>query len=575
MQEDRQRRRRREFTVAGRPGSSGGMLCLLFFVVSSSEAFLSGSTPSLTYRTTRNLRATVAPSQEQSSSFSSLEDFNAQLEQIAQKCSSFKEPVIARAAECQQLWEKGQEGDESSFVPDISSFQTMLSAWNRCTQTLAKSRRENFELPPDDSGMVVDVYTPLDAAKRATSLLLAHPEPSLTSYNIIMDAWSKSRVPEAPDATERLIKRMMEDEEIEPDTTSFNLLLDAWANSNRENSLEKVTQIYKHMENLHEEGNTHVSPTIRTINAVLHAHAKKAAQFTKQSNREGYEEAAKCAQAAYEILQEAKRRYEETQDPEWQPDVATYTSCIDVHSRCGSYETATKADEMLNELRDLYDESNSYKYKVNFRTYTSVITAWSRTRSDESPKRVEALMAEMEKDPATKPNAKTYTAAIQCWARSRDHDKAKHVLKLLMDMREQHKTTGRADFRPTTMTYNHAIDACARCQGSEQQKTEALKIAFAVLKTIEMDEACSPDAGTYSTLIRALSFLMPSGDARNTVTQPVFEKAKKAGLIDFTTVMNLRRCVDAETFAKALEGKVDRNGSFDYSELPLAWSRNT
>ncbi|KAL3915070.1 MAG: hypothetical protein SGILL_005818, partial [Bacillariaceae sp.] len=436
-------------------------------------------------------------------------------------------------------------------------------------------RRENFQLPTDNSGMVVDVYTPLDAAKRATSLLLAHPGPGIQSYNIIMDAWSKSRVAEAPDATERLIKRMMEDEDIEPDTTSFNLLLDAWANSDRENSLEKVTQIYKHMESLHEDGNLHVSPTIRTINAVLHAHAKKAAQFTKQSDREGYEEAAKCANAAYDILQEAKRRYEATEDPEWQPDVATYTSCIDVHSRCGSYETSRKAEEMLNELKELHSQTRSMKYKVNFRTYTSVITAWSRTRSDESPKRVEALMAEMDSDPATKPNARTYTAAIQCWARSRDPTKAKHVLKLLMAMREQYKNNGRADIRPTTMTYNYAIDACARCQGSEQQKTEALKIAFAVLKTIEMDDGCSPDAGTYSTLIRALSFLMPSGEARNAVTQPVFEKAKKAGLVDFTTVMNLRRCVDAETFGKALEGKIDRNGSFDFPELPLAWSRNS
>ncbi|KAL3914087.1 MAG: hypothetical protein SGILL_006240 [Bacillariaceae sp.] len=570
MQEERLRRRRREFTANHPRG--GGMLCLLFLLVTSSEALLSSSSsPSLSCRTS-TLKATIAPQQ---SSFSSLEEFNTQLERIAQKCGSFKEPVITRAAECQQLWEQGQE-DGETIQPDMASFQTMLTAWNRCTQTLAKSRRENYQLPgSDNSGMVVDVYTPLDAAKRGTSLLLAHPEPSLASYNIMMDAWSKSRVTEAPDATERLIKRMMEDEEIEPDTTSFNLLLDAWANSNRENSLEKVTQIYRHMENLHDEGNKHVSPTIRTINAVLHAHARKAAQFTKQSDFEGYEEAAKCAHAAYDILQEAKRRFEETDDPEWQPDVATYTSCIDVHSRCGSYETSRKAEDMLNELKELHLETKNPKYKVNFRTYTSVITAWSRTRSDESPKRVEALMAEMEKDPATKPNARTYTAAIQCWARSRDPTKAKHVLKLLMSMRDQHKTTGRADIRPTTVTYNYAIDACARCQGSEQQKTEALKIAFAVLKTVEMDDGCSPDSGTYSTLIRALSFLMPSGDARNTVTQPVFEKAKKAGLIDFTTVMNLRRCVDAETFASALEGKVDRNGSFDFSNLPLAWSRNS
>ena len=54
-----------------------------------------------------------------------------------------------------------------------------------------------------------------------------------------------------------------------------------------------------------------------------------------------------------------------------------------------------------------------------------------------------------------------------------------------------------------------------------------LKIAFAILKTVEMDEFCSPDAGTYSTLIRAVTFLMPRGDARNKIALSVFEKSKK------------------------------------------------
>jgi pentatricopeptide repeat protein len=520
------------------------------------------------------LLSVAAPLRQEASSFQSLEEFNAHLERIAEKCGSIKEPVIARAAECQELWEQERElayDGSTSFHPDLSSFETMLMAWNKCTQTLAKSRRDHISLPTDASS-TVDVYTPLDAVKRATSLLLAHPEPGLLAYNIIMDAWSKSRVPEAPDANERLLKRMMDDEKIEPDTNSYNLLLDAWANSNRENSLEKVTQIYKHMEHLHEQGSSAVSPSIRTINAVLHAHAKQAAQFTRDNN---YAEAHNCAAAALEILREAKRRYEETNDHEWQPDVATYTSCIDVHSRCGSYKASRTAQDLLEELKALYAKTNNGNYKVNFRTYTGVVTAWSRTRSDESPSRVEELMKEMNQDPSTKPNSRTYTAAIQCWARARDPLKAKRVLKLLMEMREEYQNTGNKDVRPTTITYNNAIDACARCQGSEQQKTEAMKIAFAILKTVEMDDSCSPDNNTYSTLLRAVTFLMPSGEARNKVCLSVFEKAKKQGLVDFTAVKHLRRGVDAPTMIQALEGKADRNGSFVYPDLPPSWSRNS
>lgn len=89
-----------------------------------------------------------------------------------------------------------------------------------------------------------------------------------------------------------------------------------------------------------------------------------------------------------------------------------------------------------------------------------------------------------------------------------------------------------------------------------------------------MDEEVEPDTGTYSTLIRALNFLMPSGDERNGVAQAVFEKAKKAGLVELLTVKNLRMVLDSQTMRTALDGNLERNGEFDYAKLPNAWKRN-
>jgi len=89
-----------------------------------------------------------------------------------------------------------------------------------------------------------------------------------------------------------------------------------------------------------------------------------------------------------------------------------------------------------------------------------------------------------------------------------------------------------------------------------------------------MDEEIQPNASTYSTLIRALNFLMPRGDERNKVATAVFEKAKKAGLIDVLTLKNLRIVLDAESMRTALEGKLDRNGDFNYSNLPNSWKKN-
>jgi hypothetical protein len=524
-----------------------------------------------------------------SSAFNNLNEFNVHLEKLADKCGSMKEPVISRAAECQELWDRHRkdgkngesiDGDNDSihFEPDIVSFRNILTAWSKCARTLALGRHSVDGMhsardhPTTEDGSAVDVYTPLDAAKRATTLLLAHPEPDLDSYNIVVDAWSKSRVAEAPEAAERLLRRMLDaDTALEPNTRTYNLLIEAWANSNKGNSLEKVMQIYGHMGNLNKQGKD-VTPNIRTINAVLHAHAKRAGQLTTQGSTEGFEQARACADTAYGILQDAKKRYEESGSLGDMPDVETYTSVMDVYSRCGTYGACRQTEDLLEELKELHVRTNNRRYKPNFRTYTAAITAWSRTRSNDSPKRVEELLEEMARDPVVKPNSKTYTVAIQCWARSRDPLKAKRVLKILMDLREQYKTTGNAEIRPTTQTYNNAIDACARCQGSVEQQTEAMKIAFAVLKTIETDKACNPNAATYSTLIRALSFLMPPGKDRDQLASMVFEKAKNAGLVDFACVKNLHRSVDRETLREQLDGNVDHNGVFKYEELPQAWS---
>jgi hypothetical protein len=596
---DNSHKQRRTGVLRERHGMLG---LLILFVYSStesmaSEAFVSPSSFSATRTCNPEmvplkpfekntfaqviLRSTTSQKQSSSSlasstSFSTLKEFNDHLEKLVQKCGSMNEPVILRAAECQELWEEAKKNsDEANFEPDRKSFESVLSAWNQCTQALVRSRR-NRQTLPSQSGpnkLRVEVYTPLDSAKRATTLLFAYPEPSLDAYNTVMDAWSKSRVPEAPEAAERLLKRMMDDESVEPNTNSYNLLIDAWANSNKPNSLDKSIAIYRHMEGLRTDETKKVSPTIRTVNAVLHAYARKSAQYTSQNDQAGFDGAAKCAAASLNLLEEMKKRYKETGDISWQPDMATYTSVMDVHSRCATYRTTRMAGELLNELKELYAKTGNYRHKPNFRTYTTLVTAWSRTKSDESPQRVEAIMKEM-KLSGEKPNARTYTAAVQCWARARDPLKAKRVLKLLMEMREEYKKTGSDHVRPTTLTYNNAIDACARCQGSADQKTESVKIAFAILKTIEMDDEIDPNSATFATLIRALNFLMPSGDERNNVAKAVFEKAKKAGLVDVVTLKNLKLVLDAGSMRAALEGKLDQNGEFNYSNLPNAWKKN-
>jgi hypothetical protein len=366
---------------------------------------------------------------------------------------------------------------------------------------------------------------------------------------------------------------MLDSDGIEPDTLSYHGVLDAWAHSGKDESLVKVKQIFQHMQGLYDSGKD-VKPTIRTMNSIVNAHAKRATYYSSQYENQDPEKAWKCATEAHQLLISFKQRYHDNGDPDDQPDVMTYTSVMDAFARCGNYKMTQQAELLLRELKGLYKKSNDPKLRPNFRTYTSLINAWSRTRSHESPGRVEFLLKEMGDDPVTRANTRTYTSVIQCWAKSRDGSKAKRALKILRDMKDNYKETGNEDIRPNVLTFNAAIDACARCQGTMEQQTEAIKIAFAILKATEVDDHVTPNNVTYSTLLRAVSYLLPAGAERNKVASAVFEKAKNAGLVDSTTVKNLRQAVDSEVMLTMFEGIADQNGSFDYNNVPAAWTKN-
>lgn len=120
-----------------------------------------------------------------------MQDFNMDLDKLAERAGSANEHVISRAAECQDLWEKQLSEGADSLRPDTISFNTVLKAWNKCCQALTDRDRNVIGLPAD-IGHSVPIYTPRDAAERATTLLFQQDKdenasrPDATSYNIVI-----------------------------------------------------------------------------------------------------------------------------------------------------------------------------------------------------------------------------------------------------------------------------------------------------------------------------------------------------------------------------------------------------
>lgn len=119
-----------------------------------------------------------------------------------------------------------------------------------------------------------------------------------------------------------------------------------------------------------------------------------------------------------------------------------------------------------------------------------------------------------------------------------------------------------------------AIDACARCQGTTKQQTEALKIAFAILKSIQLEQDMEANHVTFATILKATAFLLPAGEERNKVASALFEKARAAGMVDVEMIKNMRKAVDNNVMQELLQNLQDKKGHVNYNNIPPAWSRN-
>jgi hypothetical protein len=123
-------------------------------------------------------------------SWNDLQQFNIELDRLAEQSGNFNQPVISKAAECEKLWEAQLEDAGAKIRPDTVSFNTVLKAWNRCGNALSESTRNHKSLQKDYKHNT-DVYTTRDAAKRATTLLLRQEKdetvkPDETSFNIVI-----------------------------------------------------------------------------------------------------------------------------------------------------------------------------------------------------------------------------------------------------------------------------------------------------------------------------------------------------------------------------------------------------
>jgi hypothetical protein len=370
----------------------------------------------------------------------------------------------------------------------------------------------------------------LQAATRAQALLdqmeLASFIPKTSFYDVVLQAYAVSRgLRPAADGAQNLLERMLsrcqayqnvpnKDEKHhgcpppEPTAKTFNIVINCWSKSEVPQAGHCAEQVYASMQTWAQECQSnrledpHCSfyrgclPNSRSLNGVLIAWSKC-----------GHAQAPERAMA---ILNRALQEQRLEVPDAVQPNVTTFNAVIDtwVQSDRGR-EGAAKAEEILK-LIIHWNQEKSMKGGIlvpDTRSYTAVLNAWARCEAREqtgdAAKRAQDILFSMIRfyhdGVDVKPNLVSFTTCIAAWARCNDASAPENAERLFDTLIALYKESGDSDFEPTAEVGNAVITAWARAV----HRPDSTERAIATLEKLK--NFAEPDLISYNAVLSAYS----------------------------------------------------------------------
>ncbi len=178
---------------------------------------------------------------------------------------------------------------------------------------------------------------------------------------LVINGWSKcaAREPGGAARAEQVFKTMLREykngnESAKPNAISYCSLIDAYIKSNDSGSLDRAEEIYDSICKAHSQGNTDVKPSKVLTNQIMDALAKQG--FGEKSQQ---------------LLTNLCDLYEESGDPDMQPDARSYTIAINAWAKSRNFTKATKARHILDRMVTSYKAGN-VDAKPNVFAYTGM-----------------------------------------------------------------------------------------------------------------------------------------------------------------------------------------------------------
>ena len=329
----------------------------------------------------------------------------------------------------QELWEEKGNND---MKPDVRTFTTVMNAWGRSSlpdaaskaHDILKNMNSKYEATNDKSikpnkfsyTAVLDAYAfstnRTDSAERAEELLYemksnsaedSDLKPDVRSHNAVLNAFSRSRIPNAGDRADKILREMEDESGLKPDAFSFNSVILAYVRAHNIESSKKALSVLKRMEASFKSGNSAAKPISNNYNAVI----SSLATCSSQANPE----VAKEVTGLLNTLQDI---------PGLKADRFGYSAVLFAWSRSSDPEKSMNAYSILKQMRKsgLKPDVLNYITVMNTCAHTHFLDEKDRHQKLQKQKDVfniaKTAFKEVQADSSLEMNEGVYSVFLRC-----------------------------------------------------------------------------------------------------------------------------------------------------------------
>ncbi len=396
--------------------------------------------------------------------------------------------------------DREQSVSNSSLVPSLFSYNYVLQAYAQSQGGEPSAlKAESIFL------RMIDRYQKYKQNQKTFKLPL--PEPSLSTFHHVMNAWAKSNVRQAGQKAEE-IYTLLESMNINdnnnsrcPTSQSLSIVFDAWANSTHDDAINRVITTLHYVIDQDRQAMASEGKIVGLNKIVFHS------VLLALANSKGNAlDAALKAEEVMNLLQSL-------QDNSFYKD------------------RDVKIDQVKDDPPiDCDLKANSRTWSLLIRCWTNVVNHFDEDGGEYAAQRAETLlhqMAELYKSGEdVKPNSYCFVSCIQAWSKCRSEKGATRAVEILENKERLFDETGDEDLKPNTYEYNVCLAALCNI-ANDSLLDDAKKLLS------KMERLGTIDTTSFNTVLSA--YIKSNDNERHLRVWELFEDMKRLK-IDLDTI---------------------------------------